>query len=242
MKQGFIVLLVCMMLSGCVARIPQEALLLPPESLADRQMQTRRFETTSKATMLSAASGVLQDLGFNLEESEVSLGLIVASKRRDATSGAQVAGSFLLAILGGKAHPVDNIQTIRVSMVMREMESENKQTKNFTKLTHEEVAKIKVDIEKAIANGLVKHYPKEIRTKVASQIAKDTAETLTKDLTILVDLQSATGESTVRVTFQRVIWNTMGQVTQAEQINDLDIYQDFFERLSKSVFLEAHAI
>lgn len=242
MKHGLILILVFIMISGCAAQIPQDALLLSPESLADRQMQTRRFDTTSKATMLSAASGVLQDLGFNLEESEVPLGVLVASKQRDATSGAQVAGAILLTVLVGSQPAVDEVQTIRVSMVMREIKLESKQDKSGSKLTHEEISKIKVDIEQAITNGLVKHYPEEIREKVAVQIAKDTAATLTKDLTKLVDLQAASGESTVRVTFQRIIWNTMGQVTSAEQINDANIYQEFFERLSKSVFLEAHEI
>lgn len=242
MKQGLILLFACIMLSGCAVHIPKEALSLPPENLANRQMQTRRFETTSKATMLSAASGVLQDLGFNLEESEFSLGVLVASKQRDATSGAQVAGAIFLALLGGGTAPVDKIQTIRVSMIMREIESRNEQVKNTATLTHEEISKIKMAVEQTIAVGLVKHYPEAIREKIAEQIAKDTAETLTNDLTKLVDLQSAPGESTVRVTFQRIIWNTLDQVTLAEQINDIEIYQDFFERLSKSVFLEAHAI
>lgn len=46
----------------------------------------------------------------------------------------------------------------------------------------------------------------------------------------------------VRVTFQRVVWNTNGEVTTIEAIDEPDLYQQFFDRLSKSVFLEAQQI
>jgi hypothetical protein len=52
-----------------------------------------------------------------------------------------------------------------------------------------------------------------------------------------------TGSRTaVRVTFQRIVWNTEGRVTHAESMTDPAFYQDFFTKLSKSVFLQAHAI
>lgn len=50
------------------------------------------------------------------------------------------------------------------------------------------------------------------------------------------------GSSTVRITINRVIWNTMGQITRAEAIKDPELYQAFFDKLSKSTFLEAHQI
>lgn len=49
------------------------------------------------------------------------------------------------------------------------------------------------------------------------------------------------GESntyTARMTMQRVVWNTQGQVTALETVKDKDVYRDFFEKLSKAVFLE----
>jgi hypothetical protein len=71
--------LIALLLCACQSTPAPAVLELPPESLADRQMQTRRFEGVAEADLLSACAAVLQDLGFNLDESEAELGLIVAS-------------------------------------------------------------------------------------------------------------------------------------------------------------------
>jgi hypothetical protein len=105
--------------AGCAPYIPRGALELSPESLSERQLQTRRFETSDEMRLLQASLGVLQDLGFNIDESESRLGLIVASKDRDASDPAVVVGTIALGVLVGESLPYEKTQRIRASLVTR---------------------------------------------------------------------------------------------------------------------------
>ncbi|MCS6877086.1 MAG: hypothetical protein RMJ04_13380 [Geminicoccaceae bacterium] len=68
-----------------------------------------------------------------------------------------------------------------------------------------------------------------------------------KDQTIRCSVvtQKLTGDrsgTAVRVTFQRVVRNTQGQISKIEGLYDPMLYQEFFDRLGKALFLEAEAI
>ena len=49
-------------------------------------------------------------------------------------------------------------------------------------------------------------------------------------------------KTAVRITFQHVVWDSDGNIRRREQLNEPEIYQEFFSRLSKSIFLVAHEI
>ena len=42
----------------------------------------------------------------------------------------------------------------------------------------------------------------------------------------------------VRLTIQRIVWNTQNQVSRIEAVKVLEMFQGFFEKLDKSLFLE----
>jgi len=167
-----------MSLSGC-ASIPKDALVLSPDSMERRQLQTRRIDGIDESGLLSASAGVLQDLGFTIDESETRLGVIVASKDRSAVSSGQVIGAVLLALLGSYTE-IDKTQKIRVSLVTR---------------------------------------------PALDQQGDPLAKT-----------------QLLRITIQRIVTNTGGAVTRIESIEESEIYQEFFDKLSKSVFLEVQQI
>ncbi len=165
-------------LQGCAPSIPPDALKLNAVSLERKQLQTRKFDGIGSADLLSACNGVLQDLGFNLDESETDLGVLVASKRRDAVETGQVAAAVAIAIIFRTSTPIDKEQKIRVSLVVRPSSASYGSDENHL----------------------------------------------------------------VRITFQRIVWDTEGEISRQEGIYDAEIYQEFFDKLSKAVFLEAQQI
>lgn len=165
-------------LVGC-ASIPKDALVPTPDSLERRQLQSRRLDGISETNLLAASAGVLQDLGFNIDESETRLGVIVASKDRSAWNAGQITAAVALALLGAY-YPVDKTQKIRVSLVTRPA---------------------------LAADGT---------PKADSQI--------------------------LRITIQRLVWNMENQLTRIDSIEEPVVYQEFFDRLSKSIFLELQEI
>jgi hypothetical protein len=100
------------------AMTPEEAMTLKPESLEQRQLQTRRFDTGDEAKILSACASLLQDLGFKIDEADSKLGVLVGSKQRSAYDGKQVATAIALAFFG-VAVPLDTEQTMRICVVTK---------------------------------------------------------------------------------------------------------------------------
>jgi len=231
-----------MVMTGCAPKIPLEALQLPPESLANRQLQTRQYQTGNEDAVLVAANAVLQDLGFNLDETSVELGVVVGSKTRDASDTGQ---KFMLALLGAlgnnpnAVNSADATQLIKASLVVRSLDQEGEVD---TDLSSERIEEVREKVFNALYEGLLENFPKDTCTRIAKTMAEDTADTLANDLDTLLTVKDAPGNTAVRVTFQRVVFNQLGQINYQSQINEVDIYKEFFEKLSKSLFLEANQI
>ncbi len=159
---------------GCGQTIPRNALILKEPTTEIRMRQSKRYATTDERAVLIASNQLLQDLGFNLEDSNLDVGLLVAAKNRTAVEGGQVAGQILAALLLGVHVPIDKEQRIRVSVVT-----------------------IPSSVERAID---------------------------------------------VRVTFQRLVWNDSGVLHKLERLDTPELYTEFYEKLSKALFLEAQEI
>jgi hypothetical protein len=63
-----------------------------------------------------------------------------------------------------------------------------------------------------------------------------------KVLASLVTAPVNNQKTAVRITFQHVVWDSGGNIRKREQLNEPEIYQEFFSKLSKSIFLVAHEI
>jgi hypothetical protein len=173
------------LLTGCITRTqPAELFQMTAETPRNRAMQTRFFETPNEKELLSASAAVLQDLGFQVEESVREVGFLRATKERSAREYGQYILQALFVVLS--------------------------------------LGKLPVDLHQKIAAGLI-----------------------TRPLN-----QEATRQE-VHIVFYRVVWKGDGQTDRQyippgqqymEMIRDPEIYQQFFAKLSKAVFLEAHTI
>ncbi len=183
-----------LIVTGCGGGLlPAHVLKLTPESLQNRALQTRKYEGISEADLFSASNGVIQDLGFIIDESETNLGLIVGSKDRDADPDAvQRAGQVLIGattfVLGAIAAIASRDEDV---------------------------------FDDIFYVPAVDDYQK----LWASVVIRPVSE---------VDDQS----HSLRVTFQRIVWNTDDEIARLQSLDEPEFYQRFFDLLSKSVFLE----
>ncbi len=169
---------------GCVAPPPIDLFVSTPQLLKQRQLETRRYDEIMDIELIPACANVLQDLGFNLENSETKLGVITASKERDASNAGAIAGAVLVAVITGLAGapviiPTSKDQTIRVSLVVRPVLDSNGEKLAYS------------------------HF--------------------------------------VRINFQRIVRRTNNSI-HYETLTDPELYINFYEKVSKSVFIEAQKI
>lgn len=213
-RQRRLVLALPLLATGCATTIPPDAFQISDDMLGQRQKQSRRYDGIAEKELLIASSNVLQDMGFNLENSEVRLGVMTANKQRDATNAGEVVGAVFMALLFGVAAPISKSQSIRVSLVVQPAGRDSAIAPSF-----------------ASAAG-----------KTPEQAARAAIESLPpSDKQAVTEAASRPGNYIVRITFQRVVTRTDNSV-YVETIDEADVYQEFFDKLSKSVFIEGQQI
>lgn len=205
-----------LLLAGCATTIPPDAFTVTDALLEQRQLQSRRFDGVTESSILAASSDVLQDMGFNLDNSEVALGLLTASKDRDASSAGEMVGAILMAAFFGVATAVSRDQKIRVSLIVQPAGKDSVVSPSFASSS----------TESSLTTPPQRTLPDE-ETGTIDDDAQKSPEVL--------------GNFVVRATFQRIVTRTDNSV-YVETINDDEIYQEFFDKLSKSMFIEAHKV
>ncbi len=187
-----------LLVAGCET-VPDTSMQLSPDSLKLRQLQTRTIEGIDEKALLMASVGVLQDLGFNIDESETRLGVIIASKERSALDLGDALGDAIFDAIVDAA--VDAILDALFGWDGDDDEDED----------------VAIDVTQ------------KIRVCIVTRPALDSSGQPRQDAQVL------------RVTIQRLVWNSDGNLSHKESIEDPKIYKQFFDRLSKSIFLELQA-
>ena len=82
----------------------------------------------------------------------------------------------------------------------------------------------------------------EILSILAGQPTSVPYDKTQKVLASLVTTPVDTQRTAIRLTFQHIVWDQNGNIRKREQLNEPAIYQEFFSKLSKSIFLVAHEI
>jgi hypothetical protein len=193
----------CLLLAAGCSTIPDQSMELSPDSLKLRQLQTRRIEGIDENALLAASAGVLQDLGFNIDESETRLGVIVASKDRSALDLGDTVEDML----------VDSLVEAALDAM-------------FSALFGDHFD----DDDDEDGEDIVYDVTQKIRISVVTRPALDSSGQRRQDAQV------------IRITIQRLVWDSEGELSHTESIEDPKVYQKFFDRLSKSIFLELQAI
>lgn len=201
-RRAGLVAMCFLLVAGC-STIPDQSMELSPDSLKLRQLQTRRIEGIDENALLAASAGVLQDLGFNIDESETRLGVIVASKDRSALDLGDTVEDML----------VDSLVEAALDAM-------------FSALFGDHFD----DDDDEDGEDIVYDVTQKIRISVVTRPALDSSGQPRQDAQV------------IRITIQRLVWDSEGKLSHSESIEDPKVYQKFFDRLSKSIFLELQAI
>lgn len=167
----FLLLLFSLCVSGCAIVDYTTFYKLDDQYLERRQLETKFFETDNEEQMLISSVQVLQDLGYIISESNMSLGIVTGSKQREAGSDGQKAAAILALVFLG----VDTIYDVSQDIYVTLVSTQSKTRKGYN----------------------------------------------------------------IRVEFASIIYNNKGGYRVVRYLEP-EIYKEFFDKLSQSVFLTAN--
>ena len=174
--------------------------------------------------LLLGACATLPEDAFRLTESALELREMQSRIYRDVTDIAILSASS--AVLQDMGYAIDEIEK-ELGIISA---SKRADAKNEAEI----LGKIALDIADCILTFLLGC---ENDSYQSSKDVQDIKMTLVVAPDANMDRQHR-----VRLTMQRFVWDRGGQLYEQETINDASVYQAFFDKLSKSVFLEKESI
>lgn len=81
MKLKIFIVCIVLFLTGCTG-VPKNVMKLSENHMAEKQIQSRKYETNNEKKVMAAVVGVMQDIGFILDKNNTELGFVSVSKKQ----------------------------------------------------------------------------------------------------------------------------------------------------------------
>jgi len=193
-KVIFKLLILIFILSSC-NYVPSSLLTLQKSALEIRNLQTRNFDSNSEKNILKASISALQDMGYSIQETESSLGVITGSKEVKINSFFNNKSPFDFNIGINKGFSLGNSRSSRNGVNI------------------------------GIGNS-------SLNRKERYNVKKET------NVTIVSSPTNKINNFNLRASFQVNTYDNFGDISNSTTIKDPKLYQEFFSKISNSVFYQ----
>ena len=208
----------CLIVVSCIANIAVAAEDSDQTTLEKRSIESRQFNGVSSKVLISASINVLQDMGFNIDEADAALGTVTASKSwapDDPLGLRDAKGTFSVPSFGPLA------------LLSALFETHRAYVENF-----------KQDYRASLV-------VKQASSEPTEDSASSTKSTKKTQYVKESEKKDESKQLIVRILFEKTSKfdksktpNEDSPLSYSETVKDPTLYQAFFQRLSKSVFLE----
>ena len=141
MRKLVYILIVGCLVSACAS---YENLYVPDANYLERRnVETRVFDTTNTKELLIASAQLLQDMDYTITESDIDIGVITATKERNAIPKAGKVALTVLAALNGKDPVYEDKQKFYVSIVNTKANKKQIKTRvTFARIIYDNYGKV----------------------------------------------------------------------------------------------------